>query len=194
MQSIQACSSHTAHLALLLPVNCGVEHVFLQAFPLSTLVREPKTVAICGGNLAALRHISQVLEQHFQTTAYRSLVNFLIDVLPQTRGWPQYIHRVEREGRRGNLGIAYHFKNSNVNPKHIGQTTRNFRTQLGSASSCWLSCGLFPGLSLSVPVKPRAATSLTEIGNFKAQVPSSKIYFWLMAHGFLASFTVASVS
>lgn len=56
MQSMPAYVSSITPLALLLPVNCRVENVLLQAFPLTTPVQEPETVDICGGNLAAEMH------------------------------------------------------------------------------------------------------------------------------------------
>lgn len=76
-------------LVLLISNSSGVEHVLLLAFPQSTSLGEPKAVAICGGNLAAVRCRSQTMECVFPTAASGPLVSFLIDLLPETRSQPQ---------------------------------------------------------------------------------------------------------
>ena len=67
MQSMPAYVSNITPLALLLPVNCRVENILLQAFPLTTPVREPETVDICVEGIWQLKRVEAWLwHEHFQ--------------------------------------------------------------------------------------------------------------------------------
>jgi len=67
MQSMPAYVSSITPLALLLPVNCRVENVLLQALPLTTPVQEPETVGICVERIWQLKRMEAWLwHEHFQ--------------------------------------------------------------------------------------------------------------------------------
>lgn len=156
MQGMPTYVSSIAPLALLLPINCRVENILLQAFPLTTPVWEPGTVDICVEGIWQLKPAEAWLWQEpFQDQHLDSwLTSWLICCLRQDANLDKCTKHKGRAGQR--LGHLFWFKNSEANPKHIGRKAETSKLNwkvlppdvcladycLGWVSACLCSCNL----------------------------------------------------
>lgn len=191
MQGMPAYVSSIAPLALLLPINCRVENILLQAFPLTTPVWEPGTVDICVERIWQLKRVEAWLwhepfqEQHLDSW----LTSWLISCLRQDANLDKCTKHKGRAGQR--LGHLFWFKNSEANPKHIGRkaVTLKLNWKVLPPDVC-LADYCLGWVSACPCSKAAAAISLTQIGEFEAQTQDR---FWCIANS-LAQFTGTSVS
>lgn len=191
MQGMPTYVSSIAPLALLLPVNCRVENILLQAFPLTTPVWEPGIVDICEEGIWQLKRVEAWLwHEPFQDQHLDSwLTSWLISCLKQDANLDKCTKHKGGLGR--GLDILFWFKNSKANPKHIGRkaVTSKLNWRVLPPDVC-LADYCLGWVSACPRSKAAAATSLTQIGEFEAQTQG---YFWCTVNS-LAQFTGASVS